>query len=188
MSRDWIVVSKDPEVQAFYEAMRLSGESHNLAECLALKKFPSFTSDDIFIKGTLCSDRGKVGPEELWLKQKAEAVGVSTTGKMYMRGLADYPGDPTAWVSDSHDVLEVARRKNYSVDGLVKYRAHEVEPMPDVPIDPALVEMEVQALAAEDPGARIEDLREQVTALRSGTADPNPLRVKDYGDDVFTED
>ena len=103
------IVSSDLVVQARYENMRLDGQSHNMAEMLATRSFPGVKTDAVVNEGKFSGDRGKVGPHQLWLKQQAEAAGVSTAGKWYCSGLASFPGDPTAWVGDRGDVLRIAR-------------------------------------------------------------------------------
>lgn len=185
---DLPIVSRNPEAQFRYERMRLSGESHSMAEMLATRSFPGIKTDSIFNEGKFSSDAGKVGPEELWLRQQAESAGVSTTGKWYCRGLASFPGDPTAWVGDRGDVMRVLREKNWTSHGYVEHKGHETDPGCDTPIDPDLIEDEVQDILETNPGARAEDVREQVYALRTGEVDPNPLRVNDYDESVFNED
>src|SRR5512135_1205873 len=125
---EYPTVSRDPERQARYEEMRRAGESHNIAELLAIGRFPYFMSDDIFIKGRFCSDRDKNGEDEIRRRRKAEAAGVSTNGKEYFSGLADFPDDPTAWAGSRDEVREIAKRKGMTVHGMVEYRPPQVEP------------------------------------------------------------
>lgn len=44
-------------------------------------------------------------------RENAKKAGVNTAGKKYIAQLAKYPGDPTAWVSDTHDVRSVCRQR-----------------------------------------------------------------------------
>lgn len=162
-----------------YVAMRLAGQSRGMASVLATRSFPGIKTDAIFNEGKFSGDAGRVGPEEQWLRAQAEAAGVSTNGKWYCRGLADFPGDPTAWVGDRGDVLRIAEAKNMKVHGYVEHDAREVDPGDDVTIADDIIESEVRDVLDSHPGARAEDVREQVYALRSGAVDPNPLRVED---------
>ena len=53
----------------------------------------------------------------------ARRAGVSTTGKRYSHALADYPGDPEAWVGSLSEAKEAACRKGLSCsveDGTLK--------------------------------------------------------------------
>lgn len=176
------VVSSNEAVQSRYEEMRLAGESHNIAEVLATRKFSGLRTDAIFNEGRFSSDSGKVGQEQIWLKQQAEASGVSTNGKWYCRGLASFPGDPTAWVSDRGDVLRVAREKNMNVEGYVEHKAHAVDPGDDIAIADDIIESEVQDILDSCPDANPNDVREEVYAVRSGAVDNNPLLVQDNHD------
>lgn len=166
--------------QLAYFRMRDDGESHRMSEMLATRSFPGIKTDAIFNEGRFSGEAGRIGVEQRWLQEKAEAVGVSTTGKFYCRGLADFPGDPAAWVSDRGDVLRVAREKNMTVHGYVEHEGREVEPTADVRIADDLVESEVNEILAECPEANREQVREEVFAVRTGGVDPNDLRVGDY--------
>ncbi|MBU0702257.1 MAG: hypothetical protein KKC18_00125 [Chloroflexi bacterium] len=42
---DYPKISDDQQAQAFYEAMRANGESHNMAKLLALRQAPSSVTD-----------------------------------------------------------------------------------------------------------------------------------------------
>lgn len=163
-----------------YQRMRIDGQSHKMAIMLASRSFPGVRTDATFntgrCNGNQFADKPALGDH---YRRIAEAAGVSTTGKHYCSGLADFPGDPTAWISDRGDVLRVAREKGYRVSGDVEYDPGEREPMPDVAIDPAIVENAVDIYMAEQPGERRADVEERFTELLSGAVDPNPLLVQD---------
>jgi|SRR6185436_2080230 len=58
------------------------------------------------------------------LASELRAKGGSTTGKVYIGGLAEYPGDPRAWVSGKDDVKRVCRERNLNiVDGSMTHKA-----------------------------------------------------------------
>ena len=173
-------VSRNYYVRDFYVACRLKGESSRMAEMLATRSFPGLKTDSIFNEGKFSEDRGKIGPEQLWLRQQAEAAGVNISGTWYCKGLASYPGDPTAWVRDRSDVLRIAREKNMTVHGYVEHKGHEVEPMVDVPIADDIIENEVLDILDANPGLKAEDVREKVYELRTGAIDPNPQLVTDH--------
>jgi hypothetical protein len=167
-----------------YIRCRNNGCARRLAACLALRSFPSIKTDAIFNEGRFSgSDQFADTPAQgAWLRSQAEAAGVSTAGKYYLSGLADFPGDPTAWVSDRGDVLRVAREKNLRIlDGYVKHEPVEREPMADVEIAPDLIESEVADILDSNPGADAEHVRDHVYALRTGRTDDNPLVVDDAG-------
>jgi hypothetical protein len=167
-----------------YVEMRRSGESHNIAEVLAARRFCAVKSDKIFNEGRFSSDAGKNGLEQQWLRQQAEAAGVSTNGLHYMRGLADYPGDPRAWIGGRSDVLRVAREKNMTVHGYVEHKAHDV----DLPEDKGyrvaddIIDAETDEIVSWNPKefAPIrEQIREDVVQNRTGLVDNHPLVLDD---------
>ena len=61
-------------------------------------------------------------------REQAIKQGISMTGKRYMHSLADYPGDPTAWVSDTHDVKRILKEKNLNSTGVVTNKAEARDP------------------------------------------------------------
>jgi hypothetical protein len=175
-------ISTDPSIQARYETMRLSGQSHKMAEMLAVRKFPGVRTDSVFNDGRFSGSSLEKCPAHMkWLRDQAEAAGVSVNGKYYLSGLADFPGDPTAWVGDRGDVLRVCEAKGLTIrEGMIDYQAPEVEPMPDVAIGDDIIEREVDRTMAENPFANRDDVRDAVYALRTGASDNNPLLVDDY--------
>lgn len=164
------LISQDPVIQARYIAMREAGESHSMAEILASRSFPGLRTDAIYNKNR-CN--GNQFEDQPWLgdyyRGLAEASGVNTTGKYYSRALADYPGDPTAWVSDRSDVLRVCREKGFRCTGMVDYEPPEIEaPMPDVQIAGELVEEEIERRLALAPGLSREDVYDDALNTRLG--------------------
>ena len=161
-------ISTDPRIQAEYEAMRAAGESHNMAEMLALQQFP-FTRDEnqLLMKGYQSGEDFATDPETGNRYRKiAEAAGVSTTGKRYLSQLAAEPGDPMAWVGDASDVRRVAQLRNYQVRGVVNVdpvRDNEPE-KPSVGVAEDIVEREVREVVKSDPGkaSKLDQVREEV--------------------------
>ena len=124
--KEYPKISRDPFIQARYEIMRDEGTSHNMAEILAVRKSPNFTTDDHFNKGH-CNGNQFDGQEKAaaYYKRKAVAAGVSTTGKVYKSSLARFPGDPQAWVSSRSDVKKILEERNWQSEGTVKNEFHE---------------------------------------------------------------
>lgn len=183
----WPGVSHDTRIQNRYVELRMNGQSHNMAEVLATRSFPGTRTDREFQLGRCNGNQFEDTPARgNWYRQAAESRGVSTTGKFYHDGLAQYPGDPLAWVSDRSDVLRVARERGLRLSGMVDYEPPDFRghaPSPDLPIDPGIVAAEVDDIMDSDPGLRRGDVEEKVYALRTGAIDPNPLLVKDCNSD-----
>lgn len=179
--QEWDVNGCDfPEVacwvsqQAFYLAMRLDGVGHRLAEMLALQRPPQSNTDREFLMGRCNGSQfeGREREGDLY-RSVAEAHGQDVSGKVYLGGLARFPGDPEAWVSGKGDVERVLDRRGWGCDGLVKREARGEGPPPQGPaVAPHLVEDEVD-LICEDlgvDGADVDrvDLAEQVFNARKG--------------------
>jgi hypothetical protein len=173
------VISNNIVTQARYDSMRLAGESHNMAEVLATRCYPGVKSYAIFNDGKFSTAAGKIGVEQQWLAKQAESVGVSTTGKWYCRGLASFPGDPTAWVESRGDVLRIAKEKNMTVHGYVEHQGYETDPGNDEVISEDIINNEVMDIVDSNPGVDQEQVREEVYKLRTGAVDNNPLLVQD---------
>lgn len=174
---------KTPDQLDLYLRCRANGCNRKLAICLAMKSFPGVKSDAIFNEGKFSGESGRIGVQELWRREQAEKVGVSTNGKWYCSGLADFPGDPTAWVGDRGDVLRVARKKNMTVHGYVESQGHESDPGEDLPIAQEIIDREVDSFMEMSPGANREAVADSIYQLRTGQVDNSPLRVEDRDSD-----
>jgi hypothetical protein len=169
----WPVISADLTAQAEYEAMRTAGESHKIAELLAMGPrghLPTLVTDATFLESR-CNGNQFDGQEEMGDLYKAEATaaGVDTTGKVYLSSLADYPGDPRAWVSGRGDVQKVCEERGYGCNGAVKVKRPQAEPPADVPVASDIVDakvaeiIETQVPEGDRKRVDVQDLREQVT-------------------------
>ena len=163
-----------------YIMMRMDGQSHNIAMVLATRSFPGVKTDSVFNEGKFSGESNSgCHAKEMWLRKEAEKNGFSTNGLWYCSGLAMHPGDLKAWVGGRGDVERVARERNLTVDGYVNHKGREVAPKPDIAIDPVLVRNETLDVLDSHPGAKYDDVYEQVYNLRSGKVDNNPLVVSE---------
>jgi hypothetical protein len=160
-----------------YVGMRLAGESRKLAAMLALQQGPALRTDSEFKKGHVNGNQFEscpvVGDHH---RRLAERAGVSTAGKVYLRGLARYPGDPVAWVSGRADVQKVAEDRGWGVQGSVNVARREVEPAPDVKVGMDIVAQAAVELRQKDPGLSREESLHKAVQMRSGSGE-DPLRV-----------
>jgi hypothetical protein len=160
------VISEIEEIQSAYVVMRKAGESHNIAEILAMRITPGLRGTErMFFEGhcngnqfAMDSNAGKK------FKRAAKRAGVDTTGAVYVGGLADYPGDPKAWVKDTSDIKRVLKERNWSARGAVNHKAHDEALTGFVPIADDIVDRETAKEIAIDPGkkAKIKQVREEV--------------------------
>lgn len=175
-----------------YHAMREAGESHNMAEMLALRTFPGVRgTDSVFMQGTHCQD----DPIDQYRYAVAQASGVDTSGKRYLPSLAAYPNDPQAWVSGLDDVARVCSARGYNCHGALEYSAPAPTepPPPDPKIAPDIVKYHMEAcLRAFDPSeitpALVDDIRDNVTRELTGEIklDDTP-HVQDWNHEDLAE-
>lgn len=132
---------------------RVFGDSFQ--EMLDKQAPPAIRTNDTFMRGKKCQQALDMTDEQYaTFKAKAEAAGVSTTGKHYYGSLADELGDPSAWVGSDSEAIATAKRKGMLLD-LGGGRVHDfrdkyvdVTPEP-YKVDDAIVERETAAAAAK---------------------------------------
>ena len=162
----WPNVSDDPAIQECYERLRADGVSHNLAEIFAFQRSPSSRTDREFLHGH-CNGSQFVGDEERgdFYRKEAKKAGVSTTGKVYLSGLAERPGDPRAWISDRHDVQKVIEERGWNCEGAVNVRTPQrEEPKKEKMADGLVAKYANEAIAANASlkTKRKEEIREMI--------------------------
>lgn len=159
-----------------YLSYREQGMDHALAAMQACRRSPQMKNSDRTFnqKARHRMDTMQDSIRKVIL-ERAQKAGINTQGKYYCGGLADRRGarDPSAWVSTTSDVLEVARRRNLDVRGAVEHRASESPPPKRVAIAPDILNGLVQKRVASDPALQervrrnpraIQAVREELTA------------------------
>lgn len=185
------IVSGRVNVQAHYLCMRISGESHNMAELLALRKFPGVKgTDSDFMKGAFSGDdHSKTDALNAHYASLAKQNGTDINGKKYLPSLAAFPGDPEAWVSGLSDVRRVCADRGWNCTGAVEhvgFMPGQHAPVEDTPIGEDIVDEHVSACLRAFPEGEhtprlVDDIRESVTAELSGAVDLSPeLLVGDH--------
>lgn len=108
-----------------------------------------------------------------YYRKVAESKGQNTKGKKYLSQLADYPGDPRAWVDGRGDIQRLCEEKGWGCTGTVKTKRRDVEPSKGVDIAPELLEKYTREEVAKEGGERAvspkrrEEIREKVRAKRT---------------------
>lgn len=144
--------------------MRREGESHNIAELLATQRVPHLTTDASFLQGHCNGSQFAVNPilGDRY-RDDAKAKGVDTTGKVYMHALADFPGDPRAWVSGRGDVQKVCEERGWGCSGAVNVkRRFETRKAEAAPVADDIVARHVEEEIQAHPEPQALD-REEVT-------------------------
>jgi hypothetical protein len=161
-------VSDDPAIQAHYDECRRQGTSHNLALMFAEAQPPMSSTDREFMRGTengrQFQGNQRAGNE---YRRVAESMGQNTKGKKYLSSLAEFPGDPKAWVDSRADVQKVCEERGWGCTGAVnvKHRTDTAPPAP-IAVGEDIVQAEVQREVAEGSKEKPKELREKVIAKR----------------------
>lgn len=92
------------------------------------------------------------------IAEVARRAGISTQGKFYVGGLGKYT-DPHAWVSDTSDIMAIAKAKRLNVSGALNYTGSPDGPPPPkhVPLAPDVAADIERKYIQDDP-----KLREQI--------------------------
>lgn len=136
-------------------------QTSRLEEILETRQAPCARTDATFLRGHCNGSQFEHVPHigDMY-RRIAERAGVDPKGKVYKAGLADFPGDPRAWVDGRGDVLRVAEEKGLHCRGAVNYTP-EPTPPKEVPLAPDIVDGIVQdRLAAMGPDAAKADVNE----------------------------
>lgn len=126
-------------------------------------------------KGGLGGDQFGADPIRDFYLQRAREAGVSTDGKFYESRIAREPGDPEAWVSGPDDIKRVVESRGWNMDGDIKVKGREVEPITSAPlaedIVESLVERRLEQQFGEDftevSGKAVEIARDEVILAHS---------------------
>lgn len=80
-------------------------------------KAPSIRTNDTFMRGKKHgADLDMTDETFANYKRKAEAAGVSTSGKHYYGSVATRPGDPEAWCGSADEAIAAAKRKEMLIE------------------------------------------------------------------------
>lgn len=127
------IVSDNPLTQAFYEEMRSRGESHNMAELLALRQFPGTMTDREFFEGQgTLADQFK-GDEAMLntIIERARSKGYNPNpNDVYVSALANDVGDPLAFVPPTGGrghIQKVCEKRGTSCHGAVEVKGRQPE-------------------------------------------------------------
>jgi hypothetical protein len=146
------IISSEPHIQAHYENSRRAGTSHNLAEMFALRLPPMSNSDREFLEGHVNGNQFEKTPAiGNRYRRMARAAGVNPTGKVYLSGLAEYPGDPRAWIGGRGDATRVCEERGYDADGSIRVRAARQREHPQVEVADDILEAEANKILATHP-------------------------------------
>lgn len=153
-----------PEEQwQHYIKCRDEGTGHKLAMMFATQQTPYIKSDCTFLHGHCNGNQFEKNPEQGdFIQSVAKEEGVDTTGAVYMGGLAEYPGDPRAWVRSRDDVRRICTERGWDCDGSVTVRAAHKDHAPGPAVADDIVDAEVHKMILDSP----EPIKESIPELR----------------------
>jgi len=133
---EYPIVSDNPAIQAQYIAFRRAGQSHGMASIFATRRAPGAKTDREFFSGmgTLADQfRG-----EEYVLEKMVKIAESHGRKphytdVYQPGIANFPGDPEAFVPASGGrghVQRVCEKRGLDCVGIVNVKSPVREPEP----------------------------------------------------------
>jgi len=139
-----------------------------LADMFAAGKPPRGRTDATFLEGHHNGNQFE-GEERVGdiYRKVAEAHGQNTTGKVYLPALAEFPGDPHAWVSGRGDVQRRCEEKGWECEGAVTVKGRQFEHK-KVPVAEDIVQREVARELAADPTQDAGEVRHTVIKKRRG--------------------
>jgi hypothetical protein len=151
------VVSDDPQIQHEYVRLRMEGVSHNLADMFSHQKPPRADDDTTFLAARRPREQFAGTPYlgDFYAKE-AKAKGMNISGCIYENGLARYPGDPDAWVSDRGEIRKKVEARGIGCEGAVNVKPNEdFAPPPSVDIADELVVARALQKMDETPGLQM---------------------------------
>ena len=166
------IISSDPRIQEEYRLLRLQGTSHNLAAMFALQAPPQSKSDREFLMAhsNQFADQPRIG--DMYAKKSAECGFTDVKGKVYLRSLAEFPGDPRAWVSGRGDVKKVCEERGWSCEGDVQVKGSEIKgEHKRIKLGEDIIERNMKRMIRDDPALALSDqveLREAVIEKHGG--------------------
>src|SRR5262249_30874220 len=117
-----------PGVLSLYRECRGNGMGHRAAVMHALGEPPMTNTDREFLHGH-CNGNQFEKKEHIgdYYKSVADAHGVDVKGAVYLSGLAEFPGDPKAWVRGRGDVQKVCEERGWNCNGMVEVKGQQRE-------------------------------------------------------------
>lgn len=155
-----------PSQQQAYDECLANGCSETLALMLAMRQAPFGMTDSVFLEGHCNGSQfERVPGAGDFYAREARAAGVDVTGKVYMAGLAERPGDPRAWVSGRGDVQRLCEERGWECNGAVKVKAKPARERKKVDVAADLIDDEVTKTLVDHPepkSVNVQDLREKI--------------------------
>lgn len=176
---EWGCIQPHVTRLAFYTRLRREGQTHRWAEMCALQSAPRGMTDDVFFAG-MQRPGDTLEPRMLktLLKQAKREGFAPSPGATYYPALAEYQGDPKAWVSRADGrgyIKKLCESRGWSCEGgvTVKGRQPLSDPHKDcVPLADDIIASTMREQIAADPSLKKKsrrELREKIIAEHGPT-------------------
>lgn len=157
----------------FYNEMIASGVSPKLADMLASRTPPGASTDREFLHGH-CNGNQFEGFQAMgdYYQSYAKKAGINTKGKIYLSSLANFPGDPKAWVSDRSDAARVIDSNGWGAEGAITRKVKKVserfnkDVADDIVLENAEKRMGTQVLSKKEKIDLINKTRESLKKVK----------------------
>ena len=121
-------------------------------DMVAHRKGPFLMTDSVYCEGRCNGNQFEATP---WVGDHhlavAKSEGVDITGKVYEPQMAEYPGDPKAWVTGRGDIQRYCEEVGANCYGAVQARHHRTEPVKEEVVAPDLLEMHTDMRIEKNP-------------------------------------
>lgn len=153
------VTAAGPGAEWIYQEAISKGNSPRMAEMLALRKAPSPDTDDTFLAGRGTLLKQFDGDERAMNARIQEAQRHGYTpgvNDVYMPTLAQFPGDPRAFVRSKGECVRLAEERGTALElkgrQVVKGRTPDRDPMEDrVALAEDLIQESIPEVIRENP-------------------------------------
>jgi putative FmdB family regulatory protein len=160
------------ECRAAFDAMnpmRLAASPKSCPRCDSIAErvyAPCNIETDATVYSTKRTDGHQFSSEAMrnFYLGKARAAGINPTGKTYDYQLANYPGDPRAWIGSDSDLRQVLEERGWGSKGKVKVGAKHDGPgeRPKGGLSEKNVRQLVHERMVVDPGQKLSRVVEDV--------------------------
>lgn len=145
------------------------GDARRIREILESRTAPGISTDSTFFSGIGSLNQQILDPRSRErLYKNAKKMGIPLTGnEFYQPGLAKFPGDPRACISQAGgkaQVRQMIEEKGTGSEGAVTVKARQRQPKPKCKLHPRIVARHMREMLKE-PGNALRDRREMVEQI-----------------------
>lgn len=146
-----------------------AGDKRRMREIIESRAAPGLSTDSTFFSGIGSLNQQILDPRSRErLYKNAKRMGIPLTGnEFYQPGLAKFPGDPRACISQAGGKAQVRKmieEKGTGSEGAITVKKRQRPPQPKCKLHPRIVARHMQRMLKE-PGNALRDRREMVAEI-----------------------